>query len=107
MDYDIYITPLAEMHLDGIAGYFVNDLQVPETAKVIVQGIRTEISKLRYQPARHELYHDPYLAARQIRRHYYKNYIIFYRIREEEKAVDIVAILHTLVDSRSLLYRVL
>ena len=105
MGYKIVITLLAESQLDGIADYIKNELHEPQTATDIVRGIREEIIKLSQHPARHGLYEDAVLAKLGIRKQYFKNYIIFYRIQEESRTVEIVSILHMRVDARASLYR--
>ncbi len=68
-----------------------------------MQGIRRQINKLRIFPERNELDEDPALAELGVRMTYYRNYKIYYVVREN--AVIIVRILHMLVESRTWLYQ--
>ena len=104
-EYKIYLYEAAETDLDNIADYIRDELREPETALSIVRGIREEISKLTHYPARHGLYEDSILAQLGIRKQYFKNYIIFYRVQEENHTIEIIAILHMRVDTRASLYR--
>ena len=56
-------------------------------------------------PNRHELDEDEQLAVHGVRRHYYKNYKIYYKVSETNKTVYILGVLHMLVDSRAVLLR--
>lgn len=105
MEYKIIITLLAESQLEGIADYIQNELHEPKTAADIVRGLREEICKLSCYPSRHGLYEDAVLAKLGVRKQYFKNYIIFYRVQEEIHTVEIVSVLHMRVDARSSLYR--
>ena len=49
---------------------------------------------------------DEELAKLEIRKHYYKNYKIFYFVEEEERTVYILRVLHMLVDSKALLLHI-
>lgn len=70
-----------------------------------VRGIKREINALQYNPKRHELDEDLILSDFGIRKHYYKDYKIYYIIDEDTKEVIVSRILHMLVDSRNWLYR--
>lgn len=104
-EYNIYLHESAETDIADIADYIKNELHEPQTATDIVRGIREEISKLSHHPARHGLYEDAVLAKLGIRKQYFKNYIIFYRIQEEAHTIEIISVLHMRVDARASLYR--
>lgn len=104
MEYNVVLTDQAEAQLESIADYIKYKLQEPMTALGIVRGIRKEIKKLSANPAMHGLYEDVILAKIGIRKQYYKNYIVFYRIQEKSNIVEVVAILHMRVDAKAILY---
>lgn len=105
--YEIEITDLAEIDLESIGDYIAFYLKAPETAVNMIQGIRQSVHKLKEYPTRHELDEDRTLADLGIRKHYYKEYKIFYLVDETDKTVIVIRILHMLVDSRTALYRTL
>lgn len=105
--YKIEITDLAETDLENVGDYTAFDLKSPETAVNMINGLKKEIHKLQHYPARHETEQDSALAEMGIRRHYFKNYKIFYLVDEPEKRVIILRILHMLVDSKAAMYRTL
>lgn len=45
------------------------------------------------------------MAGLGVRKHYYKNYKIFYMIYEQSDSIVVLRILHMLVDSRAKIYR--
>lgn len=101
--YNIIILPLAEDDIINQTDYIAFTLKSPRTALNISIGIRESIDKLLYNPARHELEEDRELASLGIRKHYYKNYKIYYLIDEINQIVYILRVLHMLVDSKSVL----
>ncbi|MEE0421515.1 MAG: type II toxin-antitoxin system RelE/ParE family toxin [Lachnospiraceae bacterium] len=102
--YKIEITDLAEADLNDIGDYIAFNLKTPITALQIMQGLRKEIRKLNQNPKRHKLDEDLQLASVGIRKHYYKNYTIFYLVDDRENSVLVLRILHILVDSKRALY---
>lgn len=103
--YIIEITDLALKDLESIGDYIVYDLDNPTAAINTVRGIRTHINSLSIFPERNALDDDELLAEFGIRKDYYRNYKIYYVI--DVDTVYIVRILHTLIDSRTWLYRTL
>jgi len=79
--YNIIILLLAEHDIINQTDYIAFILQSPQKALNISIGIRKSIDKLLYNPGRHELDEDGELASLGIRKHYYKNYKIYYLIR--------------------------
>ena len=79
---------------------FKMKLHDPETTTDIVRSLREEICKLSCNPFRHGLYEDTILAKLDVKKQYFQNYIIFYRVQEEVHTVEIVSVLHMRVDRR-------
>ncbi|MEG0257509.1 MAG: type II toxin-antitoxin system RelE/ParE family toxin [Christensenella sp.] len=105
MGYKIRLLGSARKDIKNVGDYIRDDLEAPETAQEVVRGILESILVLRTLPSRHALYDDIVLAQRGIRQQYYKNYIVFYKVFETEKAVEVLAILHMRVDTKASLYR--
>ncbi|MCM1496025.1 MAG: type II toxin-antitoxin system RelE/ParE family toxin [Bacteroides sp.] len=101
--YQIKITELAEEDLENAGDYIVYELKNPSAAENTVRGIRTKINSLVNFPERNELDEDELLAELGVRKDYYRNYKIYYVIKED--TIYIVRILHMLVDSKAWLYR--
>lgn len=68
-----------------------------------MSGIRAKINSLVNFPEKNELDEDESLAELGVRKDYYRNYKIYYIVREN--TIYIVRILHMLVDSKMWLYR--
>ncbi|MCD8052831.1 MAG: type II toxin-antitoxin system RelE/ParE family toxin [Lachnospiraceae bacterium] len=103
--YTIKISEAAELDLENAGDYIAYELLNPQAAENIVRGIREQVNKLQSFPTGHELDDDPILAELGVRRTYYKEYKIFYIVDQERHVVNVVRILHMLVDSRVWLYR--
>jgi len=104
--YRVETLPLAEDDIIQNTDYIAFDKKSPETALALARGFRKEIASLANSPQRHERDEDQELANYGVRKHYYKNYKIYYLIDEQERAVYILRLLHMLVDSRALLLRI-
>jgi len=103
--YKLQITEYAEQDLEEIGDYIANQLKNYDSAVNMVRGLRGEINTLSIAPERHELDEDDMLAGIGVRKHYYKNYKIYYMVYEPNDAVIILRILHMLVDSKAKIYR--
>ena len=101
--YKIEITDLAERDLEDAADYIAFRLKNPSAAVNTVRGIRKQINMLEEFPERNELDEDPMLAKLGVRMDYYKNYKIYYIVKND--VIFVVRVLHMLVDSRAWLYR--
>ena len=105
--YKIRMSDLAEEDLENAGDYIAFVLLNPIAAEDTVKGIRTRIRELQYFPERHELDEDSVLAELGIRRFYFKEYKIFYKIEHKVHTVFIVRILHMRMNSRAWLYHTL
>ncbi len=101
--YDVIILPLAERDIARSTDYIFYEKKAPETARNLLFGLQSTISKLEQFPESHEFDEDEELAAMQIRKCYYKNYKIFFNINKEEQTVYVLRVLHMLVDAKPLL----
>ena len=75
--YKVMMLPLAEEDIINNTDYIAFKKKAPETALELAMGFRNTIAKLEFMPKQHELDEDEELAARQIRKCYYKNYKIY------------------------------
>ncbi len=104
--YRVIIEPLAEEDIIRNAEYIAYEKKSPETARSLLKGLRKEIGSLSINPQRHMFDEDEDLANLEVRKHYYKNYKIFYIVDETKMTVYILRVLHMLVDSKALLLRI-
>lgn len=105
--YSIIMEPLAEQDIIRNTEYIAYDKKSPEIALKLARGFRKQIASLKTYPQRHEYDEDEELSVRHIRKHYFKNYKIYYVVDEKEYKVYILRVLHMLVDGRALLVRML
>ena len=94
--YDVYLQKLALADLSDIYSYIASELQEPGVAVSMVERIETELRSLSYLPYRYPIRHIGAYANRDYRNLSIKNYIVVYRIEEEQKRVIIIRILHSL-----------
>ena len=100
--YDVIMLPLAENDIIRNVDYIFFDKQTPETALKLLKGFRRTIDKLRFMPEQHEYDEDRELAARGIRKCYFKSYKIFFYVNKEKCEIYILRVLHMLVDAKPL-----
>ena len=74
--YKVMMLPMAEEDIMNNTDYIAFEKKAPETALELAMGFRNTIAKLEFMPKQHELDEDEELAAREIRKCYYKNYKI-------------------------------
>lgn len=99
--YEIITTITAEDDFIRNTNYLAFEKKAPDVAINLAKGLGKAIQSLQIVPQRHETDKTPKLACYNIRKQYYKNYIIFYLIDEENMIVYILRVLHKLVDSRT------
>lgn len=101
--YKVMMLPLAEEDIRNNTDYIAFEKKTPETALELAMGFRNTIAKLEFMPKQHELDEDGELAARMIRKCYYKNYKIYFFIDEKNSIVYVLRVLHMLVNAKPLL----
>ena len=99
----VMILPLADNDIEDNTDYIAYEKKEPETALKLAMGFRNTIAKLEFMPKQHELDEDEELAARQIRKCYYKNYKIYFFIDDRACTVYVLRVLHMLVNAKPLL----
>ena len=103
--YTVEISNLAQNDILRNTDYIAFNKKSPGTALSLSRGIHKQIQSLSINPYRHNLDEDDTLSALQIRKHYFKNYKIYYTIDDAKRTVYIVRLLHMLVDGKSALIR--
>lgn len=94
MNYNIHITRAAERDLNSAADYIEFVLLNPQAADDLLDEAESKIGDLVTSPEKFALVDDPVLKAWGIRFTLVKNYIAFYVISEENRAVYIVRFLY-------------
>ena len=98
MNYRIRITETAKQDLREIAFYIASQTQDRETAKKFVNELRAQCSRLAEFPNLGALPQDRMLRSMDYRFISHKDYLIFYRVNDSEKAVDILAVFNARKD---------
>ena len=92
--YKIQFSKEAKMDLIDIYRYIKYDLQEPVIAKKKKKKMRGEINKLKDNPTIYVTIKDEFIKKREIRKIKVNNYIVFYRVEENNKIVEIVRIMY-------------
>lgn len=104
-DYEVVILPMAEDDITNQTDYIAYELNAPEAALRVVNGVRKTMNNLSIFPHSHELDEDRELAKYGIRKTYYKNYKVYFLIDERKRTVYILRVLHRLVNGREMLLK--
>lgn len=102
--YSVEVTEPAKRDVLDIARYISAELSAPKAALAMVDTLEENMQSLATNPKRHALVRDERLATKGYRALPVKNHIIFYKVNEQEQAVDIVRILYGRRDWVNLLY---
>ena len=92
--YKIQFSKDARKDLIDIYSYIKYNLQEPNIAKKLVKKIREEVYKLEDNPTIYAIIKDEIIKKREIRKIKVNNYIVFYRLEENNKIVEIVRIMY-------------
>lgn len=92
--YDIRVSQVYQCDLRTVLRYISRNLDAPYTAVQLLDSIESAVENLAVMPARYPLVEDPYLREKNFRTCSVKNYVIFYKISEENKTVCIHRLLH-------------
>ena len=93
-EYQIFISDHAQRDIKEIINYLSLNLMEPLIAKNIASEIDKSISSLKEMPQSQSLVLSNPTKQNSFRKLPVKNYIIFFEIHEEQKAVGIVRILY-------------
>ena len=103
MSYLVIITEPAELDIIGIDKYISQDLHSPQAADNLLDEFDKHILSLEEMPKRHALVDDERLARLGIRKIPVNNYLVFYRVDENETKVLIVRVLYGMRDWANIL----
>lgn len=92
--YKVQLSALARNDFKNIISYIKNELLEPSIAKRMSDLLINEMSKLSSFPQKFSFIDYNIIKDLKFRKLIVKNYIIFYRINEAEKVVNVERILH-------------
>ena len=94
MIYNIHIMDAAKAEMREIYWYIARELNQPTAAARRISLIEAAIQSLKETPASRALVRDAYLASKGYRMVVVKNHLVFYIVREEERAVSVMRVLY-------------
>ena len=90
--YNIEYSKESKQDLIGIKQYIKCNLQEPEIAQKLITKIRTQIDSLKYTPEIYAIIDDDIIKILEIRKLIVDNYIVFYRIKDNN--IQIVRVMY-------------
>ena len=102
---EVLITAPAEYDLINVEYAIFVDLQNPQAAERIVDGILQTIDGLRQFPLQHPPVNEELLASLGLRMTWFDNYNIFYYYETERDIIHIIRILYKGADWQKILTR--
>ena len=97
-EYNVKLSIQAREDYKKIIKYIKFKLLEPKIAEKYAELIKNEINTLRYNPKRFAIIDYDIIKEYKFRKLVIKNYILFYRINEIEKTVNIERILYGATD---------
>lgn len=94
MQYEVKLTPQAVEQIQETVSYISHILLEPEIARRWVDFLQQEISSLNSMPARFPLTEEEPWHSYGIRKMTVKNFLVYYWIDEEKKAVTVTAVIY-------------
>ena len=94
--YKVVISPSANADLFNALKYIAFELENPQAATNLANGIEKCYTELEEFPTAHELCRDSVLARAGYRKYAVGNYLVIFRIVEEMQEVRILHIFHAL-----------
>ena len=92
--YKVVISPSANADLFNALKYVAYELENPQAAAELADGVQKCYSDLEDFPLAHELCRDPVLRRMGYRRYHVGNYLVIFRITEENNEVRVVHLFH-------------
>lgn len=93
MEYNVLLTEHARDDLKSIYEYIAFEHLSPDNATGIVQGILSSSKGLNTYPNRNPIYHEEPWKSLEVRFIPYKNYIIFYKVNDNNMTVTVARIM--------------
>ena len=101
--YSLNITDVAEEDILSAVRYIANVLKAPAAANNLLDEIEKHEKILENTPNIYSFASDEYLAEKGLKLIMIKNYILFYIVNENEKAVTVIRFLHSRRDWKNIL----
>lgn len=101
--YKVIISPSANADLFNALKYIAYELENPQAATDLADGIEKCYADLEEFPSAHELCRDPVLSRSGYRRYAVGNYLVIYRVIEDKKEVRVLHIFHALQNYHEIL----
>lgn len=93
-EYALQITPEAEADIDEAYEYISYQLENPQAALALTDGIYAAIEELSVMPSRFPVWRHEPLKSEGVRSFGVKNFNVFYAINESRKTVIILRVLY-------------
>jgi len=94
MTYKIIVSKDANRDIDEIVSYIVHELKNTRAAMSFLDGVEKSYTGITENPFMYSLCNDARLYKEGYRKIVIKNYLIFYRVDENQKSVFIVRVLY-------------
>ena len=94
MQYKVKLTPQALEQIEETIQYISKILLEPEIARKWADTLQCEIEKLDSMPSRYPFIEEEPWHTKGIRRMPVKNFLIYYLVDEEKKAVWVTAVIY-------------
>ena len=104
-EYRVELTRQAAAQLQSIYDYISYSLAAPMAAARILREIHRALDSLRQMPGRIKRTDEEPWYSRGIRRMRIRNYYLYFRIVEEDRQVQILAVIYTARDQTAQLQR--
>jgi plasmid stabilization system protein ParE len=101
--YTVYITDIAEEEMLTTAKYIADVLKTPMAANDLLDEIVKCENTLETTPNIFSFVPDKYLRAKGMKYIMINNYMVFYIINEDEKAIDVIRFLYSRRDWKRIL----
>ena len=89
--YKLSVTELADADLDEIIHYIAFELEAPQAASDFVDAVESCYERIRLNPMSFEISRNPHLAKEGYRRVVTKNYIMLYKICQNNSEVTTIS----------------
>jgi len=95
MGYKIIITESAKLQLEEIISYIVNELYNEKAATEFLEKVRTRFNNIKITPYMYEVCRDKRLENKKFRKIVIDNYIMIYKVIENQNNIFIVGIFYS------------
>ena len=94
MRYEVKLTPQAFEQIEETVQYISKILLEPEIARKWADTLQSEIKKLDSMPSRYPLTEEEPWHTKGIRKMPVKNFLVYYLVDDEKKAVWVTAVIY-------------